>query len=54
MVRFLDTNKVNGMRRKKVWKFSAFGSETSSIPLKIPEGIRGEEESGGVERQPGA
>ena len=35
-------------------KFSAADSETSSIQLKNPEGVRGEEEAGGVERQPGA
>ena len=46
--------KVKGIRRNKVKKFSAPGSETASILLKNPEGIRGEEEVGGVEKQPGA
>ena len=53
-VRFLDTNKVNRMRQKKVQKFSAPGLEISSISLKNSEGVRGEEEAGGVERQPEA
>ena len=42
------------MGRKKVQQFSAPGSETASIPLKNPERVRGEEETGGVENQPGA
>ena len=50
-VRFLDTNKVNGMRQNKVQQFSAPGSETPSILLKNP---KGEEKAGGVEKQPGA
>ena len=37
-----------------MWKFSASGSKTASIPLKDSEGARGEEEAGGVERQPEA
>ena len=36
----MDTNKVNEMRRNKVLQFSAPGSETPSIPLKNPEGVR--------------
>ena len=40
-------------------KFSAPGSETlfhsiSSIPLKNPEDVMGEEETGGLEKQAGA
>ena len=35
------TNKINGMKRKKVSKFSAPGSETPSIPWKNLEGMRG-------------
>ena len=50
----LDTNKVNGMRQKKVFKFSAPGSQTPSILLKNPERVTGEEQAGGIERQPGA
>ena len=42
------------MGREKVWQFSAPGSETASIPLKNPEGVRGEEKAGGVEEKPGA
>ena len=49
-IRFLDTDKVNKMGRKKIQQFSAPGSETTSIPLKNPEGVRGEE-SGGFEGQ---
>ena len=45
---------VKGMRRKKVLKFSAPGSENPSTPLKNSEGVRGEEEAGGVEKQPRA
>ena len=41
MTRFLDTDKVNRMGRKKVKQFSAPGSETASIPLKNLEGVRG-------------
>ena len=48
-----QTNKQK-MGRKKVKQFSAPGSKTSSIPLKNPERVRGGEEVGGVERQPGA
>ena len=35
-------------------QLSAPGSKTSSIPLEYPERVRGGEEAGGVERQPGA
>ena len=49
-IRFLNTNKVNGMRRKKVYKFSSPGSETSSIPLKNTEGVRGEKKQQEVKR----
>ena len=42
------------MGQKKVKQFSAPGSKTSSIPLKNPERIRGGEEAGGKEGQPGA
>ena len=38
------------MRQNKVEKFSATGSETPSILLKNPEGVKGEEEAGGVEK----
>ena len=41
------------MGQKKAKKFCAPGSKTSSIPLKKPERVRGEE-AGGVEEQPGA
>ena len=41
------------MRRNKVWKCCAPGSETASIPLKNLEGVMGEEEAGDVERPPG-
>ena len=40
MVRFLDINMVNGMGQNIVQQFSARGSETPSIPLKNPEGVR--------------
>ena len=40
-------NKVNWMRRKKVKQFSAPGMDTTSIPLKNPEGVRGGGGSGG-------
>ena len=36
----MDTNQVNGMRRNKVYWFSAPGSETPSIPLKNPKTVR--------------
>ena len=39
MVRFMDTNKVKGMRRNKVLQFSAPGYETPSLPLKNPERV---------------
>ena len=42
------------MRRKKVKQFSASGLKTSSIPLENPERVRGGEEAGGIEGQPGA
>ena len=42
------------MRRNKVYKFSARGSETSIIPLKTTERVMGERKAGGVEKQPGA
>ena len=51
---FLNANKVDRMGRKKVKYFSAPGSKTSSIPLKSPERVRGGEEAGGAEVQPGA
>ena len=51
---FLDAEKVDWMGREKVKQFSAPGSETSSIPLKNPERVRGGEEAEGVEGQPGA
>ena len=38
---FLNADKADKMGRKKVKQFSAFGSETSSIPLKNPERVRG-------------
>ena len=38
---FLDTNKVNGMRRNKGYKFNALGSETPSIPLKSTKEVKG-------------
>ena len=41
------------MRQNKVSKFSAPGSETPSVPLKKPEGVRGKEEERGIEKQPG-
>ena len=37
-----------------MYEFSARGSETACISLKYPEGVREEEEAGGVERQPEA
>ena len=40
------------MGREQVKLFSASGSKTSSIPLKNPERVRGEEAEG-VEGQPG-
>ena len=49
-IRFLNTNKVNGMRRNKVYKFSSPGSETSSIPLKNTEEVRGERKKQEVKR----
>ena len=42
-IRFLDVNEVNRMGQKKVKQFSVPGSKTSSIPLKNPERVRGEE-----------
>ena len=36
----LDTDKVNGIGRKKVKQCCAPGSETTSIPLKNPERVR--------------
>ena len=42
------------MGREKMKQFSAPGSETASIPLKNPEGVRGEGEAGGIEEQPEA
>ena len=48
---FLNADKVNVMGRKKVKQFSAPGSETASIPLESPEGVRGEKEQG-LEGQP--
>ena len=50
---FLDTDKVNGMKQKKVKLLSATGSKTSSITLKNPEGVRGGTKAGSVERQSG-
>ena len=40
------------MGRKKMYQFSAPGSETTNILLKNPEKVRGE--AGGVEEQLGA
>ena len=40
------------MGQKKVKQLSAPGSKNSSIPLKNLEGVRGEEEAGGIEGQP--
>ena len=37
-----------------MYKFSDTGSETCSIPLKNPKGVRGEEEAGGIEKKPEA
>ena len=37
---FLDTDKINGVGRKKVKQFSAPGSKTSSITLKTPKRVR--------------
>ena len=43
------------MRQKKMWQFSARCSETTSILLKNPEGVKGrEEKAGGIEEQSGA
>ena len=42
------------MSRKKVKQFNASGSKTSSILSENPERVKGEEEAGGVEGQPGA
>ena len=42
------------MGRKKMLQFSAPGSEIASIALKNPERVRGKEEAGCVEDQPGA
>ena len=45
------------MRRNKVLQFSAPGSETSSIPLKNPEGVKEGKRKQEVKRnsqQPGA
>ena len=39
---FLNADKVDRTGRKKVEWFSAPGTETSSIPLKNPERVRGE------------
>ena len=50
---FLDTDKVNGMEQIKVKHSSAPGLKTTSIPLKNP-GELGGEEAGGVEGQPEA
>ena len=50
----MDTNKVNGMRQNEVEKFSAPDLDTPSIPLKNPEGVKGEDEAGGKDKQPGA
>ena len=46
---FLDADKVDRMGREKVKLFSAPGSKTSSIPLKNPERVRREEETGGIQ-----
>ena len=40
------------MGRKKVKQFSDPGSETASIPVKNPKGVRGEKEAEGVEGKP--
>ena len=42
------------MSRKKVKHFNASGSKTSSILSENPERVKGEEEAGGEEGQPGA
>ena len=42
------------MKQNKVEKFSAPDSETPSIPLKNPEGVKGKEEARGAEKHPGA
>ena len=41
------------MEGKKMKQFKAPGSETASVPLKNPEGVRGKE-ARDVEGQPGA
>ena len=56
-IRFLDTNKGNGMRQNKVLQFSAPGYETPSIPSKNPEGVKEGKRKQEVKRnsqQPGA
>ena len=40
-VEFLDVNKIYGIKRDKVEKFSGSASKTSGVPLKNPEPFRG-------------